>query len=165
MEVYGARRMPSVLIVKNEMGKLEGFGQRGAKTYAKFLGAVSALEVGEMLSFDYRVPRAPRFHRLHFVMLSTVYESQEVLTDDYKFRKWAEVGAGHCDFLPGAQGELIAVPRSIDYTSLDDVEFGDVHSAVKSFFRGEHARRYLWPHLSEVQTWEMVEALLREFET
>lgn len=156
--------MANVLIMKNSQGRLEGFGPRGVKAYNRFLSDLGALAIGEMLSFSYRVPRSLKFHRLHFGMLGTFFESQERFTDDYKFRKWSEVGAGHCDFLPGPKGELVAVPRSIDYEALDDLEFGDVHASVKGFLRSEHARRYLWAHLQEEQTYEMVETLLATFE-
>lgn len=156
--------MASVLIVKNDQGKIEGFGKQGARAYARFLSAVRNLEQGELLSFTYKVPRSPKFHRLHFQMLAFVFDSQEQWTNELNFRKWGEVGAGHCDLVPGPGTEPVAVPRSIDYESLDDVEFGEVHSAVKNFLRTERARQYLWPHLTEEQTYEMVETLLAEFE-
>ena len=156
--------MPDVLVMKNSQGKLEGFGERGAKTYNKFLAACRELEAGEMLSFAYRVPRSDKFHKLHFVMLRALYEAQEQFADEYVFRKWTEVGAGHCQYAPGAKGRMVAIPLSISYESLDDVEFEELHGKVKDFMRSEHARRFLWPHLSAEQTWETVDILLREFE-
>jgi hypothetical protein len=156
--------MASVHVVKNAHGKLEGFGERGARAYDRFLKAIREAEVGELFKFDYKVPRAPKFHKLHFVMLALIYDSQEQWTNELHFRKWSEVGAGHCDMVPDGKGGSFPVPRSIDYESLDDVEFGEVHAGVKGFFRTEHARRYLWPHLTDEQTYEMIETLLAEFE-
>lgn len=153
--------MSAVVIVKNNQGKLEGFGQKGAKTYGKFLAACKALEIGETLSFEYKVPRAPKFHRLHFAgLIGPLFDSQEQFSCDYQFRKWLEVGAGHCDFVPGPQGRMVALPRSIDYASLDDIAFGEVHEAVKTFARTEHCQRFLWPHLTPQQTEETIEAIL-----
>ena len=156
--------MPDVLVMKNDQGRLEGFGECGAKTYNKFLAACRELVPGEMLSFAYRVPRSEKFHRLHFVMLRAFYEAQEQFADDYVFRKWTEVGAGHCEFVPGPTGRMVALPKSISYESLDDVEFEDIHGKVKGFLRSLHARRFLWPHLQEEQTYQTVETILREFE-
>lgn len=156
--------MPSVLITKNDKGKIAGFGEKGERVYARFLAAVKALEYGELLAFTYKVPRSPKFHRLHFVMLAALFGAQDQFADDYQFRKWSEVGAGHVDWVPGPTGKMVALPRSIDYESLDDDEFGEMHAAVKAFFRSTHATRFLWPHLDDGQAAEMVEALLMEFD-
>ena len=159
--------MPSVHITKDQYGKLVGFGKRGVAAYGRFLKAVKALEFGELLSFTYKIPRAPKFHRLHFVMLDALFESQEQfvgLRAEYQFRKWTEVGAGHCDFVPGPTGKPVALPRSIDYESLDDVEFAELHEAVKGFCRTPYFWRFLWPHLSDDKGAEMVDAILMQFE-
>ncbi len=156
--------MPQVQITKDNRGKLVGFGPLGEKTYAKFLAAVKALEYGELLAFTYKVPRSPKFHRLHFVMLAALFEAQEQFQSEYQFRKWAEVGAGHCDFVPGPKGKMVALAKSIDYESLDDVQFSDMHEAVKAFFRAQHATRFLWPHLDDAKGAEMIEEILINFE-
>lgn len=156
--------MSTVIVVKDDRGHLAGFGEKGERAYARFLSAVRQLEPGEMLSFTYRVPRSPGFHRRHFVMLRAFFDSQEQFGDEHQFRKWAEVGAGYADFLPGPKGRMVALPKSIAYEALDDEEFRDVHHAVMAFLRSEHARRFLWGHLTEQQTYDMVEAIMGEFE-
>ena len=156
--------MSEVLIVKDETGKLAGFGEKGARAYARFLKAVRELEIGELLSFNYCVPRSPKFHRYHFALLKAVFDNQEQFNDENQFRKWTEVGAGHCEFVPGPKGRMVALPKSIAYDALDDEEFADVHANVKAFLRTVHARRFLWPHLDDGKAAEMVEALLEEFE-
>ena len=153
--------MSSVILVKNPSGKLEGFGSKGAKTYGKFLAACRELEIGETLQFGYKVPRAPKFHRLHFAgLIQPLYDAQEQFADVDQLRKWLEVGAGHCDFVPGPKGQMVALPRSIDYASLDDIAFGEVHEACKEFMRSEHCRRFLWPTLTPEQTSETIETIL-----
>ena len=156
--------MSDVLVTKDETGKLCGFGEKGARAYARFLAAVRDLEIGELLSFAYRVPRSPKFHRLHFAMLKALFDAQDQFNDADQFRKWTEVGAGHCDFVPGPKGRMCALPRSIAYDALDDVEFGSVHENIKAFLRTVHARRFLWPHLDDHQAAEMVDTLIQEFE-
>lgn len=156
--------MPAVLITKDSRNKMVGVGPKGERAYARFLSAVRNLEYGEMLAFSYKIPRAPKFHRLHFVMLAALFEAQEQFADEYQFRKWVEVGAGHCDFVPGPTGRMVALARSIDYESLDDVEFAEMHEAVKAFFRTTHATRFLWPHLSDADSAEMVRVILEQFE-
>lgn len=156
--------MPTVQITKDDRGKLAGFGLKGERAYARFLAAVKALEYGEMLSFSYKIPRSPKFHKLHFVMLAELFAAQEQFADEYQFRKWSEVGAGHVDWVPGPTGKMVALPRSIDYESLDDVEFSEMHEAVKAFFRSTHATRFLWPHLADSETAESIHMILEQFE-
>ena len=156
--------MPDVLLTKDERGQLAGYGDKGARAYRKFRDAIHDLEIGAFIKFSYRVPRSPKFHRLHFAMLKTFFDNQEQFSDDYQFRKWTEVGAGHCDFVPGPTGRMVAMPRSIAYEALDDEEFHDVHMGVRNFLRSEHARRFLWPMASNSETWNTVDLLLMEFE-
>lgn len=156
--------MANVLVMKNEEGKLEGFGRRGERAYNRFLGDLRKLEVGEMLQFSYRVPRSGPFHNRHFRMLNDVFEAQEAFDDEYIFRKWLEIGAGHCEFAPGKDGELVPIPKSIDYESLDQADFEPIHYAVKAFMRSPRATGFLWPHLTAHQQWEMIEQLLAEFD-
>ena len=156
--------MPSVLLTKDDTGKLAGFGEKGAKVYAKFLAAVKNLEIGELLAFTYKVPRSPKFHRLHFVMLAALFDAQEQFHEPYQFRKWAEVGAGHVDWVPGPTGKMVALPRSIDYESLDDVQFSEMHDAVKAFFRSTHATRFLWPQNEDHEAAAAMETMLADFE-
>lgn len=155
--------MPAVLIVKNDQGKLSGFGEKGERAFARFLAATKRLEVGEMLAFSYKVPRSAKFHRLHFAMLGKVFEAQEQFANDYDMRKWCEVGAGHCRYVPGPYGQ-IALPLSVDYESLDDAEFAEVHENVKTFLRTLHATRFLWPMLEDVAAGNLVAELLADFD-
>jgi hypothetical protein len=156
--------MSAVILVKNPSGHLEGFGQKGAKVYAKFLAACKALEIGETLSFSYKVPRSGPFHRRHFAMLNQVFDAQEQFASDLDFRKWTEVGAGHVLFVPGPTGRMVALPRSIAYDELDQADFEDLHEKVKAFLRSRHATAFLWPHLDESQQMGMIEQLLVEFQ-
>lgn len=156
--------MSKVILHINECGKLAGLDERNERAYARFRNKIGKLRPGQTLSFEFRIPRSERFHRLHFVMLTAFFKCQEVFTDSERMRKWLEVGAGHCDFVPGPDGELVALPRSIAYEALDDAEFHEVHESVKAFLRTPHAYRYLWPHLDDERGEEMVESILCEFE-
>ncbi|APR40012.1 DUF1367 family protein [Paraburkholderia sp. SOS3] len=157
--------MSKVVLRIDERGKLAGVDERNDRAYGRFRKKLAELQPGQTLAFEFRIPRSPKFHRLHFVMLNAIFTCQEVFTDNERMRKWLEVGAGHFDFVPGPGGDLIALPRSIAYEALDDAEFHDVHESVKAFLRTPHAYRYLWPHLNDERGEIMVEAILNEFES
>ena len=156
--------MPDVLVTRNEEGNIVGFGEMGVAAWSRFMARVRDLEIGELLRFSYRVPRSPKFHRMHFRMLRDVYESQEQFDDEEKLRKWAEVGAGHCDVVPGPMGRMVAIPRSLAYEALDDVEFGEVHRRVKDFLQSPHATRFLWGHLYDQEQMKMIGDLLAGYD-
>lgn len=154
--------MPTVTLHRGQDGKLAGHTDKDARAYAKFRKRIETLGPRETLSLKWTEPRSGAFHGRHFAMLDVVYQAQEQFADPDQFRKWAEVGAGHCDFVPGPNGRMVALPRSINFETLDQAEFEPIHEAVFTFLRSEHACRFLWPHLTDGA--DMVGTILAEFE-
>jgi hypothetical protein len=155
--------MTTVILTKNDQGKLEGLGERSGRAWAKFRKTMEAMEIGETLSFTFKFPRSPRFHRFHFAMLAALFEAQEQFDDADVFRKWAEVGAGFCRLVPGPNGRMCALPDSIAYERLDDEEFRDVHEKVKAFMQSRRAQQFLYPHLSEQDAAAMIDVVMEGF--
>lgn len=155
--------MSEVIVVKGEDGKLQGFGDKGGRAYAKFLARVRDLVVGETLQFAWHEPRSPRHHRLFFSKLHALADRQEQFDAEDKLRKWLIVGAGYCDLVPGRDGQLVAIPQSIAFHQLDEVEFGELHRQVDAFLWTPHAQAFLWPHLSAQARYDMVDSLMLEF--
>jgi hypothetical protein len=156
--------MSKVILQIDESGKLAGLTEKDERAYGRFRTKLANLRPGQTLAFDFKIPRSAKFHRLHFAMLGAFFATQEVFDDAEHMRKWLETGAGHCDFVPGPDGSLVALPKSIAYEALDDVEFHDVHEGIKAFIRSPQAYRYLWPHLNDEGRERTVEAVLVEFE-
>lgn len=155
--------MPDVVIFKDEFGKLAGHGEKGGRAFARFQSAVRNMAVGETMAFSFKLPRSANFHRRHFAVLNQVFEHQDQFVDEESFRKWIQVGAGFCDLLPGPKGKPVAIPKSIAWDQLDEVEFAEHHAAVVGFLRSTHATRFLWPDLNDMMGDEMIDSLLREF--
>jgi hypothetical protein len=155
--------MSEVIVVKGEDGKLQGFGDKGGRAYGKFLARVRDMAIGETLQFSYREPRSPQHHRLFFAKLHALADRQEQFDTEDKLRAWLTVGAGFCDFVPGPSGRMVALPQSIAFAQLDEIEFGDLHAKVDAFLWKPHARHFLWPWLSDQQSYELVDKLILEF--
>ena len=153
--------MPEITLVANN-GKLAGLTPQDDARYQKFRRKLETLG-DSCIRFEWREPRSGPFHRRHFAMLGALFACQEQFHDARQFRKWGEAGAGYADLVPGPKGKPIGLVRSIAYHRLDQDEFSKVHEAVFEFYRSEHARRFLWPHLGDQESWEMVEAALGEF--
>ena len=142
--------------------KLDGLSALDKKHYANFLFKVKSLG-DSCIVLDWREPRSGPFHRRHFAMLKSVFEAQDVFDDPEMFRKWGEISAGFAKFVPMQSGTMCAMPDSIAYDRLDQQEFQAIHDKVFEFLRSEHARHYMWPHMSDGVSMNMVDAILREF--
>lgn len=156
--------MSDVVVFKGDDGKLSGFGDKGARAWAKFKKRVDGLQRGETLAFQWHEPRSGPHHRLFFAKLATLLDRQEQFEDLDTLLAWVKVGAGYCEFVPGPNGRMVALPRSIAWHKLDEADFGELHLKVNAFLRTEHAMRFLWGHLPADKASEAVEQLLQEFE-
>ncbi len=151
-------------VVKRDDGKLSGFGDKDQRAYARFKKMIDEMGAGEFFTIDFWFPRNGSFHRKHMKMVSDLFNAQERFADDTQFRKYLEIGAGFCDWAPGAKGGIVAIPKSIAYSKIDDEQLADVHERVKVFIRSARPQQWLWPHLTAAQRAEMVETILAGFE-
>lgn len=152
-----------LVLVKGEDGKLAGLGEVYGRAYERFLRAVSAMQPGDTVGFDFVLPRSPGYHRRFFAMLNELLSRQERFTNMEHLRAWLTVGAGYCELVPGPGGEPVALPRSLAWTQMDEAEFREFVLAVHRFLQTEHAQRFLWPHLVPRIAAENSEALLAQF--
>jgi hypothetical protein len=153
-----------VVIVKDDTGKLRGLGEKGERAYSRFRSHVERMEPGETIGFKWEKPRSPRFHRMFFGMLGTLFDQQEQFADLDQLRAWLTVGAGYCEFVPGPSGRMVALPKSIAWSKMEDNEFRELVNEVWAFLRSEHGQRFLWPHLSADKQAEAVESVLMGWE-
>lgn len=156
--------MSHCIIIKNDQGKLEGIDEKSQRAYQKWRRTVADLDIGQTLSFRYRLPRSPAHHRLLFAKLQALLARTEAFDDLDKLRYWLVMGAGYFDLVPGFDGQPNAIPRSMDFDSMDEAEFSELHRQVDSFLWSTRAQETLWPHLDAEGRYRCVEHFLREFE-
>ena len=156
--------MPTITLVRSdEDGRLAGLSEKDRRAWARFLKRVRDLG-RSCITFEWREPRSGPYHRFCFAAWNKVFEAQERFEDFEAFFCWVKVGGGHCEFLPHPEKGLIAVPKSIAWAKLDEMEFRPIADSMFAFLRSEHARRTIWPHLTETESWEMIETILEGFE-
>lgn len=155
--------MSSVVLVKGDDGKLQGHGDKGQRAYGKFRRRVEAMQPGDTLHFDWREPRSLPHHRLFFAKLNALLDMQEQFDTEDKLRAWLTVGAGYADFVPGPNGRMVALPQSIAFDKLDEADFADLHAKVDAFLWTDHARRFLWGHMTDEESYRMVQTLVEGF--
>ena len=87
-------------------------------------------------------PRNIGFHKKYFAMLKVGYDMADTPFNMEQFRLYVQAGAGWCEFLQGHDGNLVAVPKSISFTSMDQFEFQVLYSDVLNFICEQWALDY-----------------------
>lgn len=134
--------------------------KRWALTWRRLLG----MEHGECANVRTEMPRSGRFHRLHMKMEQDIFKAQERFDHFDMFRDWMKIGAGHVQWVPGAKGGVVPLPKSISYAAMEDPDFHEFHKNFLVFARGDHCAPYLWKHLAKELAHEMMESVLAGFD-
>lgn len=158
--------MPTITLTKDVDGRLCGVTEADNRAYQRFVVRCVDMTSDDCIKFSWVEPRSGPYHRRHFAMLHALFQAQEQYDNPEHFRKIGEVGAGYADMLPiGPEGTMVAVPRSISYEKLDQIEFEPIHKAVFDWYMSEMGLKVMWPHLSWQQAYDLAGSVLREFET
>lgn len=88
--------------------------------------AVKRWKLGETLKCAVKKPRDYTNHKRYFALLNLTFANQDRYTSFEHFRKAVQIAAGHVDELITLDGEVVLIPRSIDYSTLDELQFGVV---------------------------------------
>ena len=156
--------MSRLVITKGMDGKLCGLDEKSQRAYNKFKAVVSNLLPGQTLGFTFRVPRSPQHHAFFFKKLQMLLDRTETFTELDKLRAWVILGAGICDFVPGLDGKPNAIPKSMDFDSMDESEFSELHRSVDAFLWSLRAQEILWPALNADQRWACMESFMEGFQ-
>jgi len=149
--------MPEIVVMRDNDGKLAGLGVKNHASLVKFRRMLQEAEPGETFHFSYRCPRSPQHHRWFFSRLDVLLGMQESFADTEHLLVFLKVGAGFVDFLPGMDGQLVAVPTSIAWHLLDEREFTEVRMAMQTFLWTPQSQAALWPQLTPDQRYAMVD--------
>jgi hypothetical protein len=92
--------------------------------------AIRKYKVGDVLRADIKKPRDYTNHKHYFALLNLTFANQEKYTSFEHFRKAVQIAAGHVDELITLEGEVLLMPKSVDYSTLDQLEFEPVFAAA-----------------------------------
>lgn len=112
-----------------------------AATDEEGLAAIKKIKPGDEVWCDIRKARNPKSHRLYFALLQLVFSNQDRYPKFEHFRAAVQMAAGHVEWIPGVDGVAVPIPKSIDYSSLDEIEFSKVFNetmtvCVDEFLQG-----------------------------
>jgi hypothetical protein len=141
---------------------IKGATDADEKRWRRFWRMVIGKEPGEIFSLETIFPRYTPFHKRHMKIEQDVFNAQDRFKDFDMFRDWLKIGAGFVEWVPGAKGGIVPLPKSISYAKTEEQEFREFHEKVIDFLRGDHAAPYLWRHLGG-KAHEMMDVILRDF--
>ncbi|HVL77598.1 MAG TPA: DUF1367 family protein [Noviherbaspirillum sp.] len=161
VEVSPAEREVATKVLEQA---IRGVDEENHSRWRRFLRHVFGMEHGEIVEVGTRIPRSGPFHRFHMAIEQAVFDAQERFSDFEQFRNWIKIGAGHVDWVPGAKGGIVPLPKSISYARLEEQEMRTFHANMLAFLRGPHAAPYLWRHLGADKASEMMNTVLSGFD-
>ena len=140
----------------------KGFTLEDNKRWRALWKKLIKKEPGEILTIEMTFERSGPYHRRHMKIEQTIYDAQERFQHFDQFRFWLKVGSGWVIWAAGPKGGVVPIQQSISYRQADETEFRKYHAQVIEFLRGEHAAKYLWPHLDDPHA--MMDKLLEGFD-
>jgi len=143
---------------------VDGHGKQGRSVWRRLWARITRAEVGELFRLGVKQDRSGPYHRRTMAILQAVFDAQERFTDFDQFVNWIKIGAAWVDWVPGAKGGIVPLPKSISYREADQDAFMEFTAGAIAFLRGEHAAPYLWKHLNPTQAGLMVHEILAEFD-
>ena len=142
---------------------IDGTTDKDKESLRKALQWMCNLPAGQVFKITANRPRSNPFHSRHMLIESRIFDAQERIKNFEQFRVWLKVGAGFCDWLPYAKGGVFPVVKSIEFATLDELAYREVHADMMRFLRGDDAATFLWPLLSPKLAYDAMNNLLSEF--
>lgn len=79
--------------------------------------------LGAEVQLDGKMPRNLKRHRRFWSLMSWACENAEGFETPEQVCHTVKVLMGYCDFVPDGVGGLVAVPRSISFSAMDEIAF------------------------------------------
>ncbi len=92
----------------------------------------SKLKLGETYEVEIKKKRNIKFHKKLFALLNLAYNNQEQFNNFEEFRSYVTMRAGFYKRIVTEKGEFF-LPKSISFSSMDEVEFNHFYDQVFSF--------------------------------
>ena len=108
-------------VIKTADGKLLPANEEAIKKLSK-------VKVGDSILIDYKAKRNPLFHRKGFALLNLIFQNQDRYTNLEDLRVEFRLKAGFYSEHITTKGRLIYIPRSMNFSSMDENEFEELYS-------------------------------------
>lgn len=108
--------------------------------------AASRFKLGEVTKAEVTKPRNYAHHKKLMALCQLIAENSEVYDTTEKALTGLKIVTGHVDFVPHpGTGELVAVPKSINYSSMDQIAFTEWYDKAVAA-----ACKYMVPQMTKM---------------
>jgi len=142
---------------------LRGVDSINHDRWQRFLQQMFELPEGQIAEIGTRIPRSGAFHRHHMGLERAIFNAQTRFTHFEMFRNWLKIGCGFVEWVPGAKGGIVPLPKSIAYAELEEPEMRAYHDGLLAFLRGPHAAIYLWKQIEADVAMKKMEDIIVEY--
>lgn len=118
------------MLLKTEKG-LRGATPEDHDAWVKFRRKLETMKPGTWLRMEWVRPRHAKHHRKFFALLTLVAENSEIYNTTEKALVAVKLVTGHFDLMVHPEtGEILQIPKSIAYESMEQDEFDRFYSAA-----------------------------------
>lgn len=129
----------------------QGFVPESDKDWA----AAKRFKLGEVIKAEVTKPRNYQHHKKLMALCQLIAENSEVYDTVEKALTGLKIATGHVDFVPHpGTGELVAVPKSISYSTMDQVDFAEWYEKAVAA-----ACKYMVPQMTRMAAEEALDAV------
>lgn len=117
------------VLLEKTSGGLRGMTPADHESWSKFRRQLEVMKPGTCLRMEWVKPRNASHHRKFFALLNLVAENSEVYDTTEKALVAIKLITGHIDpAIDPRTGEVVQIPKSISYESMDQDEFERFYS-------------------------------------
>lgn len=143
------------MLLKTDKG-LRGATLADHEAWSKFRRRLETMKPGTWIRMEWARPRHGKHHRKFFALLQLVAENSETYDTVEKALVAIKLVTGYCDpVIHPETGELLPVPRSISYDSMEQDEFDKFYSAAI-----DGVLRHILPHLDEEKAERLIDMIV-----
>lgn len=109
-------------------------------------------------------PRCPKHHGKFLRKLRELFKRTEAFKNETELRQWLTMKANHVEWVPGPDSTPNAIAKSMDFETLEEAEFAELHRAVDEVLWSTEGLAKLWPHLPLEKQYEAMQDFMRAYE-
>ena len=143
------------MLLKTDKG-LRGATPADHDAWTKFRRRLETMKPGTWVRMEWARPRNGRFHRKFFALLQLVAENSETYNTTEKALVAVKLVTGHFDLMLHPEtGEIMQIPRSISYDSMEQDEFDRFYSAAI-----DGVLQHILPHLDKERAERLIDMIV-----
>jgi hypothetical protein len=143
------------MLVKTERG-LRGATIKDHETWTKFKRRLETMPPGTYIRIEWARPRNGQHHRKFFALLTLVAENSETYDTVEKALVAVKLVSGHAEpIIDPVTGQLMQLPKSISYDSMDQDEFDEFYSAAI-----DGVLRHILTHMDKATAERLMEMII-----